>query len=286
MKYSEDAVTFACADETLVGVFALPTDGAAQTGVVVIVGGPQYRAGSHRQFLLLSRALANAGFAVLRFDYRGMGDSGGTLHDFSQVSEDIGSAIDKLLSKAPTVKKVVLWGLCDGASAALLYCEKMQDNRVRGLCLVNPWIRSASSLARTRVKHYYLQRLRQKEFWAKLLRGKVAASATAGLWRNVRQMAGSLPAVAQAQQLPFQDRMATGWGSFGGNVLLVLSGNDYTAKEFIEYVAMKPNWAGKLENPQVVRNDVVGADHTFSETAARVKVETLTVAWLRTHMAP
>jgi alpha/beta superfamily hydrolase len=49
--------------------------------VLVIVGGPQYRAGSHRQFTLLARSLAEQGFAVLRFDYRGMGDSTGAMRD-------------------------------------------------------------------------------------------------------------------------------------------------------------------------------------------------------------
>jgi hypothetical protein len=45
--------------------------------VVIIVVGPQYRAGLHRQFVSLARTLSTAGFLVLRYDYRGMGDSDG-----------------------------------------------------------------------------------------------------------------------------------------------------------------------------------------------------------------
>ena len=76
MNVSETALVFDCVGETLVGV--LTTDSPlAETGVVLVVGGPQYRAGSHRYFVQLARALAGAGFPTLRFDCRGMGDSSG-----------------------------------------------------------------------------------------------------------------------------------------------------------------------------------------------------------------
>ena len=187
MNYTEQTVSFACEQDTLAGILAVP-EIAASTGVIVIVGGPQYRAGSHRQFVLLSRTLAAAGYAVLRFDHRGMGDSSGTPRDFTGVSVDIAAAITTLQSRLPSVQRVALWGLCDGASAALLYCHAQQDPRVHGLCLLNPWVRSEASLARAHVKHYYADRLRQKEFWAKLVSGKVAVSALTGLWRNFALM--------------------------------------------------------------------------------------------------
>ena len=76
MNFSEEAVVFPFAAEQLVGIVARP-DTSSDCGVLVVVGGPQYRAGSHRQFLLLSRRLATEGYPTLRFDYRGMGDSGG-----------------------------------------------------------------------------------------------------------------------------------------------------------------------------------------------------------------
>jgi exosortase A-associated hydrolase 1 len=172
MKYAESTTVFDCAGDTMLGILARP-DMPADTGVLVIVGGPQYRVGSHRQFLLLSRSLAAAGFAVLRFDYRGMGDSEGHLRSFESVSADIAAAINKLQAQIPEVQHVVLWGLCDGASAALLYCDETKDARVSGLCLLNPWVRSETSLAQTHVKHYYRQRLMEKAFWAKLFTGQV-----------------------------------------------------------------------------------------------------------------
>jgi dienelactone hydrolase len=62
MNYSESALTFNCAD-ALGGVLARPEQ-PTRRGVIV-VGGPQYRVGSHRQFLQLARALAAEG--VFRF---------------------------------------------------------------------------------------------------------------------------------------------------------------------------------------------------------------------------
>lgn len=284
MTYAERAVTFGCGHESLVGILAVP-QAPASTGVIVIVGGPQYRAGSHRQFVLLSRTLAKAGYAVLRFDYRGMGDSSGAQRDFTAVSRDIASAIQTLQQQLPAVRQVALWGLCDGASAALLYCQETQDARVSGLCLLNPWVRSEASLARAHVKHYYMDRLGQKEFWLKLLRGKVALAAVAGLWRNVRLMASTSEPLTAAQRLAFQQRMALAWGSFNGSILLVLSGDDYTAREFMEYARVDRAWSGLLQQAKVIVHPLPDADHTFSGAVSRAGVERATLNWLQQQAA-
>lgn len=281
MNYTEETAFFACAGDTLLGILAKP-ETPLKTGVIVIVGGPQYRVGSHRQFVLLSRTLAAAGYAVLRFDYRGMGDSEGEQRDFETVTADIAAAIDAMQQRLPAVKQVALWGLCDGASAALLYCDETRDQRVRGLCLLNPWVRSEASLARTQVKHYYVQRLMQKEFWSKLLRGGVAPKVLSGLVRNIRlaftgaRGSGPFGRSAAAKQL-FQYRMAIAWDNFDGSIFLLLSGDDYTAKEFLEYVHTDAAWKNALTHPRLVRHDLKGADHTFSSVASRTKAENLTL---------
>ena len=278
MKYSEETTLFRCEGESLVGILAKPAT-PGDTGVVVIVGGPQYRAGSHRQFVLLSRALAAAGYAVLRFDYRGMGDGSGPQRDFESVSADVGSAIDQLQQSVPAVQRVVLWGLCDGASAALLYCHETHDPRIRGLCLLNPWVRSEASLAKTQVKHYYTQRLRQKEFWVKLLSGKVALSALSGFAAKLRQSSGG----ARPQQNSvgtFQQRMAKAWQGFSGHILLVLSGEDYTAKEFVEHAQTDVAWKGYQSHPKLTCNTIAGVDHTFSNATARGQAAEATLQWL------
>lgn len=262
----ERVLAFDCAEESLFGIISVPVVGpTSDTGVIVVVGGPQYRAGSHRQFVLLARALARCGFAVLRFDYRGMGDSTGDLRTFEGVSADLGCAIDSFQKAIPTLQRFVVWGLCDGASAALLYIDDSKDRRVAGLCLVNPWVRSEATLAKTQVKHYYTQRLRQPEFWRKLLSGRVALGSLAQLVRAVVIAVSGQSAKKATPTLPFQDRMGRAWLQFHGKTLLLLSGEDFTAKEFMEHLRHSPTWRGALEKPGVLQRMEPGADHTFSD---------------------
>ncbi len=278
MNYTEEAVRFGCGGSTLLGVLARPeTD--AETGVIVVVGGPQYRVGSHRQFVLLSRQLASSGYAVLRFDYRGMGDSEGMQRTFDTVSTDVAAAIGILQNQVPSVKRIALWGLCDGASAALLYFHETHDPRVSGLCLLNPWVRSVASLAKTQVKHYYSRRLLQKEFWYKLISGKVALRAMVDFVQKTRLAASSANQHSSDKQ-PFQKRMAAAWCAFPGDILLLLSGEDYTAKEFLEVASTDDSWKGALTHPSLARFDLQSADHTFSSDALRASVANLTLEWL------
>lgn len=276
---TELAVLFPCEQDTLVGILSLPAL-PASTAVIVVVGGPQYRVGSHRQFVLLARTLAAAGYAVLRFDYQGMGDSSGPAGDFLTASSGIRAAIDNLQSRLPQLKKIVLWGLCDAASAALLYVHETHDPRVTGLCLLNPWVRSEASLARTQVKHYYTQRLMQREFWAKLASGKVAWGALKGLARNLR-LSRAKASPTSTGIGPFQQRMAAAWMNFDGRILLLLSDNDYTAKEFLEYAAKDADWREIFNHVYLERHDLPNADHTFSDPAAQIQVERLTLQWMQ-----
>ncbi len=196
---SEQALTFECGGERLVGIVAVPEQ-PAPVGVLIVVGGPQYRAGSHRQFVHLARRLAREGIAAMRFDYRGMGDAGGEARSFEDVSEDIAAAIAAFRRACPAVEQFVLWGLCDAASAALMYIDASRDASVAGVVLVNPWVRSEATLAKTRIKHYYARRLLERDFWAKLLRGRVrvgdAVAGVAASARNARRASGARQAAA------------------------------------------------------------------------------------------
>lgn len=283
----ERAVRFGCGEASLVGVVSTP-ERASDTGVVIVVGGPQVRAGSHRQFVLLARRLAAAGHAVLRFDVRGMGDSTGEPRGFEALSDDIAAAIDGLQRHCAAARRIVLWGLCDAASAALLYCHETRDPRVCGLCLANPWVRSDASLAVAQVKHYYTQRLMQPAFWAKLASGKVAFKAQAEFMQKIRlAFAGSSAEAPDPGTLsnprptrPYQQRMAEAWADFDGRVLLLISGNDLTAKEFLEHVARDAAWSGALRHPRLTRCDFDAADHTFSDSESRHAVEASTIDWI------
>jgi len=93
MQVKEQALVFDCQGEQLIGIIH-QGESEIRIGVLIVVGGPQYRVGSHRQFLLLARALALHGTPVMRFDVRGMGDSGGEQRFFDQLDDDIRAAVD------------------------------------------------------------------------------------------------------------------------------------------------------------------------------------------------
>jgi exosortase A-associated hydrolase 1 len=280
--------TFTCRGDSLVAIYHQAT-GAPRRGVVIVVGGPQYRVGSHRQFVLLARALAQSGIPVLRFDYRGMGDSEGELTGFEAIDLDIAAAIDAFTVRCPSLREVVLWGLCDGAAAVLFYAH--QDARVRQLVLLNPWVRTISGEAKTYLKHYYTARLMDAELWRKLLTGRFSFAESlrsfVGMVRKARHAgAGDAPPDRPAQLAgdatrPLPDRMAEGLRRFDGDVLLIMSGNDLTAREFEEAAKASPLWQRLLAAPRVRRHDLPEANHTFSRRVWRDQVAHWTIEAVR-----
>jgi exosortase A-associated hydrolase 1 len=284
----EIPVVFVCQGQPLPGiVHTTPSD--APLGVLIVVGGPQYRVGSHRQFVLLARHLASQNIPAMRFDVRGMGDSEGAQRGFHELDDDIHAAINQFFISCPTLRQVVLWGLCDGASAALFYAY--QDPRVKGVVLLNPWVFTEQGAAKTYLKHYYLQRLVSKDFWRKVLSLKFDyTSSIASLLQIVKQVLKINKNASQAQpnqmdkvsgQLPLPTRMRECLKRFTHPVLLILSGRDLIADEFKETVKSDPEWQALLARNNLTRHDFAAADHTFSSSAWRKQVEEWTSTWIK-----
>ena len=273
--YTEAAFTFECEKDNLAAILAMP-ETPHPLGVLIIVGGPQYRAGSHRQFTLLSRSLAEAGIPCMRFDYRGMGDSEGKLHIFDEVEKDIRVAVDAFFSRCPQIEKVVLWGLCDAASAAIFYAHR--DLRVSGLVLANPWVRTPQGEAKTQLKHYYLSKVTDPRLWRKLISGKFDfANSIGGFFGAVSKSRQEAPKNDQ----PLPERMRTDLEGFQGSILLILSGNDLVAREFEDAVKASNAWQSLLNSPRFSRKDLSDADHTFSSKKWRDQVAEWTCDWVK-----
>ncbi|HXD06390.1 MAG TPA: hydrolase 1, exosortase A system-associated [Burkholderiaceae bacterium] len=271
----EEVLRISCEGTQLLGIVsrpALPAQ-ASSIAVLIVVGGPQYRVGSHRQFVLLARALARGGHTALRFDCRGMGDSEGAMRSFEDIGPDLRAALDALCREAAT-ERVVVWGLCDAASAALMFAS--DDPRVVGIVAANPWARSDATLAAVRVRHYYASRLVQREFWAKLLRGGLN-------WRDsMASLAGTVrqARAARAGAESFHARMARGLARLRAPVLLILSGRDLTASEFLHHAQSDELWRRLLADPKITRHELPEADHTFSQRKWLDEANAATMAWL------
>lgn len=279
----ETPVRFDCQGDTLIGVICAPDRGAPGVGVVIVVGGPQYRAGSHRQFTLLARALAARGIPSLRFDHRGLGDSTGTLRGFDHLGDDIQAAIDTLLAQHPELRSLALWGLCDAATALLDYAPR--DPRVERLVLLNPWLDEAHVNARARLRYHYPERLFSSAFWKKLLRFKLNWT------RSLREFVHLLRQVWSPSHRPAPGPSTTAGllgnlAAFKGDCLVILSGCDHTAQKFMAATRSHPIMTTAKAQGRVTEHLLANANHTFSTQAWRQQVETWTAEWLLTPRRP
>jgi exosortase A-associated hydrolase 1 len=196
------------------------------------------------------------------------------------------------LAREPRLQGVVLWGLCDGASAALFYAHT--DPRIKGLVILNPWVRTPATAAKAYLKHYYVARLKDAALWRGLVRGETAIGPAIRSWLGMaRQAAGQkrkgsdeagLPTCRSGGALP--DRMAAGLRDYRGPALLVLSGNDLTAREFEEATATSPLWRRLLAETRVATHRLPQADHTFSTAPWRREVAEATIAWMTRTISP
>jgi len=170
----ERAVVFPGAQGPVIGILAGPR-GSWRAGVLIVAGQPQTRAGAHRMFVDLARGLARQGVASLRFDVGGWGDSPGEPLAFERSDADIAAAASCLRKALPAAAPLWAWGLCDGASAAVLALPamRMAGAEPAAVCMVNPWVRTEASLGAAMIRTYYARRILDPEFWQRLLSGKI-----------------------------------------------------------------------------------------------------------------
>jgi len=285
VSHREQALVFGSEGQRLVGI--LHGAGLATTGLLLIVGGPQYRVGSHRQFLLLARHLAANNVPVMRFDYQGMGDAEGETLTFEDVKENIQSAINAFIANSPGLESVILWGLCDAASAAMFYGHS--DSRVKGMVLLNPWVRTETGQAQAYLRHYYIQRLFDKSFWKKILSGKLeVGKSISSLWDLMRKSRSPQNQASSASldkdtvpiTMPLRERMYDGLAQFTGWVGIIISGDDLTAAEFEDMVKGSKDWRKLLRKKVVEFHYLPEANHTFSKQVWRDEVARCTLQWV------
>jgi pimeloyl-ACP methyl ester carboxylesterase len=108
----------------------LPARG--DTALIIINGGFQNRVDNVVDTLDLSRDLIQKGYSILLFDQRGRGESEGEGHPLSNISNDIGGALDYLKSRGYPAARIGIIGYCSGAASACIFAS--QEN-IGGLVL-------------------------------------------------------------------------------------------------------------------------------------------------------
>ena len=172
--------------EALVGVITEPE--AAGDGrlpaFVFLNAGVTHRVGPSGLYVRLARALAEEGFASLRFDFSGIGDSWVRTDDLppgEAVFAEVRDALD-FLQRTRGIDTFVLIGICSGATIA--YFTAVDDRRVTGLALINAQghlhgidpERGARLRKKTVTRHSWRIALRSSfrgKNWRKALQGKL-----------------------------------------------------------------------------------------------------------------
>jgi uncharacterized protein len=80
---------------------------------------------------------------------------------------------------------------------------------------------------------------------------------------------------------PFQQRMLEGMQGFRRPALLIISGCDLTATEFLGLVGNSPEWDRVMKSAGVTRHDLPEADHTCSRRVWRDEVAERVLQWIR-----
>lgn len=288
MSHREIPLIFDCDGSQLIGMTHVPDTVRTRGLLIVVAGGPQYRGGVCRMQVRMARQLADGGVPVMRFDYRGLGDSEGDFRGFRDVGADIGAAIRTFKSQVEGLSEVVLWGGCDAASAIMLNAWRYPE--VTGIVLGNPWVHSQESGDTVAVQHYG-QRLRDKDFWLKVARLDYnPGPAFATLARSaLSRMRGGRSGVAvdsgkhllDDPRAPFVPRMREGLLRFKGDLLLLMSGRSLLSKEFDALVESNTDWQQAMRSPRkVLRQEFADADQAFSDIKTRAEITQVLALWL------
>ena len=135
---SEETLFIPAPGFELEAAIEVPQSGGPHCGVVICHPHPQYGGDMHNNVVMCVRkALANAGMATLRFNFRGVGRSGGGLAGPDGDPEDVAVAVDYLRGLTEVAAdKVAVVGYSYGAMVGL--AAGMIDPRIPAMVGISP----------------------------------------------------------------------------------------------------------------------------------------------------
>ncbi len=244
-------VTIPCEGDMLAATY----DAASgSTALLIVSGGNELRIGAHRGMALTAARLRAAGYPVLRFDRRGIGDATGDNGGFLSSAPDIAAAAAWLRTETG-VTRIVAFGNCDAATALALFHAGAGIDR---LVLANPWIvEPVGDLPPpAAIRATYADRLLSPSAWARLLTGRV----------DFRRLARGVAATTRGTSLsPLAGRFAAGL-AHGTPTELLLATGDNTAITFADMWQRRP-FAQLRRRVPVHRRDT--ASHSFARPGDR-----------------
>lgn len=276
----ESAFPFACQGEQLIGFIHCSREPCNIGLLVIVPGGPQYRGGVGRQLVRLGRRLAEEGMPVMRFDHRGLGDGSGEFLGFRSIREDIAAAIAEFKARMPGLKRIILWGGCDAASAALIHGHHFDE--VVAVIAGNPFVGAAEITAKETGRHY-ARRLLETSFWIKLARLRYnPADYVRALRGKIFSAANASSKVENSQKkATLSDELLRGLRQFDGKILFLMGDRFVASNAFDELVESTLQWRTAFNNPQFQRIRIVGGDQVFSSRDAQDQMFAVASDWLK-----
>jgi alpha-beta hydrolase superfamily lysophospholipase len=262
---------------SLVGILTRAAGPSGRTdapAIVIFNTGIMHRVGHHRMYVTMSRALASAGYTVLRFDFSGIGDSPPATDGRSPLDTclaDIREVLDTL-ERDRQASRFILAGLCSGANHAVLYAHT--DPRVAGLVLLDPTIPPTPRF----YWHYILERLTNWRNWMSVLTGRsgVIRLFLTQTWHRTRPQQSAAITLQNLQFSPHLERCYREAVENGVQMLVVFTA-DSTRQTYREQL---------LEAfPRVPFKDQLrlelfkGSDHLFIREEERSRLTALINDW-------
>jgi dienelactone hydrolase len=211
----------------------------------------------------------------MRFDGRGAGDSEGNWETAEENYEDIRNAIDVFVSSTPGLDQIVLWGLCDSATTALLYAPT--DPRIVGIVAVNPGMDVEHATGGAYMR-YYSSRLANINFWTRIATRKFDYFGAARTFLNRFATALKFPKRDTDNEcVSIRERTSNFLSTANHALLVILSGEDINAYLF---EAATRGWLEKLDGKRVTVYRIPGANHVFSRREWRDQLASKTVEWI------
>jgi exosortase A-associated hydrolase 1 len=242
-------LTFACEGAALVGTL---NDAPGATGLLIVSGGNEIRAGAHRGMVQLAADIAAKGHPVFRFDRRGIGDSEGENGEFTSSAADLDAAIAAFRSACPHINRIVAFGNCDAATAILLH----RTVGLNAAVLANIWVieRTDEMPPPAAIKARYLERLKDPSAWIALFTGAI----------NLKKLANGLFRLAKGtppSSLPQQ--IADGLAAFAGPISIILAAGDATAIAFADEWE-KPHFDVARSRKDLILRRIDSNSHSFA----------------------
>jgi pimeloyl-ACP methyl ester carboxylesterase len=202
---AEEAPVFYSHAPDLFGVFCAPVAAAARPALLFLNTGANRHIGTSRMTVTMARLFATLGFASLRVDVGGVGESDAVpgrayQHPANPDSvTDVTCAIDWLVGRG--FAQVIVVGLCSGGKLALE--TALRDRRVTGQILLNlqGYWKTSDPRDQYASRRTYLRLVRNPANWKLVLQGQVngwgiaksvALRSIAALYTEVADIVGRL----------------------------------------------------------------------------------------------